>query len=134
MDLSCSLCKRRTPWNLQEYEKRLLAKDHEIKVAQANAGKLQKRLNQANAELADTSRMAAPELAPAQGAPMYTGRLPSKAAELQTANAAKHGFCSYRSEQVAIAIAIEPSNWHITSAHADKSQASLVAAQLYAGQ
>lgn len=54
-------------WRMQEYEKRLLAKDHEIKVAQANARELQKRLNQANAELADSSRMAAPEPAPSQG-------------------------------------------------------------------
>ena len=55
---------------MQEYEKRLLAKDHEIKVAQANARELQKRLDQANAELADTSRMAALAPAPPQGRPM----------------------------------------------------------------
>ena len=42
---------------LQEYEKRLLAKDHEIKAAQADARELQKRLDQATAELADTSRL-----------------------------------------------------------------------------
>ena len=45
------------PWPLQEYEKRLLAKDHEIKAAQADARELQKRLHQATAELADTSRL-----------------------------------------------------------------------------
>ena len=44
-------------WPVQEYEKRLLAKDHEIKAAQADARELQKRLDQATAELADTSRL-----------------------------------------------------------------------------
>ena len=58
-------------WHMQEYEKRLLAKDHEIKVAQANARELRKRLDQANAELADTSRMAALAPAPPQGRPMH---------------------------------------------------------------
>ncbi len=58
-----------TSLDMQEYEKRLLAKDHEIKVAQANARELQKRLNQASAELANSSRMATPQPAPAQGAP-----------------------------------------------------------------
>ena len=53
--------------HMQEYEKRLLAKDHEIKVAQANARELQKRLSLANAELANSSRVATPEPAPAQG-------------------------------------------------------------------
>ena len=60
---------------MQEYEKRLLAKDHEIKVAQASARELQKRLDQANTELADSSRMAAPEPAPAQGAAMHEGKV-----------------------------------------------------------
>jgi len=56
---------------MQEYEKCLLAKDHEIKVAQANARELRKRLDQANAELADTSRMTALAPAPPQGRPMH---------------------------------------------------------------
>ena len=62
-------CRLTIPWHMQEYEKRLLAKDHEIKVAEANARELQKRLNQANAELANSSRTVAAEPAPAQGAP-----------------------------------------------------------------
>ena len=54
---------------LQEYEKRLLAKDHEIKVAQANACELQKRLDAASAQLAGTLRMAPAAPAPPQGGP-----------------------------------------------------------------
>jgi hypothetical protein len=53
------------PPAIQEYEKRLLAKDHEIKAAQASAQELQKRLDVATAKLADASRMApAPVPAP----------------------------------------------------------------------
>ena len=52
---------------MQEYEKRLLAKDHEIKAAQAAARELQKRLDQATAELADASHMLPPAPAAPQG-------------------------------------------------------------------
>ena len=42
---------------MQEYEKRLLAKDHEVKAAQSRVADLQQRLEEASAALADTSRM-----------------------------------------------------------------------------
>lgn len=50
---------------VQEYEKRLLKKDHEVKEAQAHAAELLSRLQGAEATLADTSRMLpAPEVQP----------------------------------------------------------------------
>jgi len=54
---------------LQEYEKRLLKKDHEVKEAQAQVAELHSRLQGAEAALADTSCMLpAPE--PHSGAPL----------------------------------------------------------------
>lgn len=44
-----------------------MAKDHEIKAAQASAQELQKRLDVATAELADASRLAPAPAPPPQG-------------------------------------------------------------------
>lgn len=51
--------------SLQEYEKRLLKKEHEVREARAEVHELRSRLESTEAALADTSRMLpAPEPSP----------------------------------------------------------------------
>ncbi len=64
---------------MQEYEKRLVVKDQEVKAAQAALAALRERLGEAQAALADTSRMLpAPEPQPGKSSVQPHAQIPQQ--------------------------------------------------------